>query len=276
MLNRKIVSFKKLTRKIKPYSATLIGSSFDPFNSYYHHFLEWGAAQSRPLIVIVHPDKIVAIRRGFVFPNEDQFKRARMISKLEFVDWVVISKKLAHDPQCLKLLKPKIVIFQRDNPKYLREVLSILSKKFPKIIFKTAPFRRNFNFFSIDNSSLESFKILKNIKNRILKRLIILSIKSTAPIGKISAILTKNGKIISEKSNSATGEHAEILILKEKNLFKYHSNNYVLYTLIPPCIMCAKKIINSGLKKVYYLYNYGDGLGVEYLKSNKIIVKKCI
>lgn len=169
------------------------------------------------------------IKRGFVSPTENQFKRAKTISELEFVDWVIISKKLAHDPWCLKLIKPKFVIFQQDNSKYLKKLFSVLSKRFPKTIFKKVPFRREFSSFPGKDSSAKSAQIVKIISNEILKKLVISARKSNAPIGKISAILTKNGKIISEKCNSSKGEHAEMLILKEKVLFKSSSNKYILH-----------------------------------------------
>lgn len=271
MHNKKIISFKKIFKKIKPYTATLIGSSFDPFNSYYFRLLKWASEQSRPLIVIVHPDDMVRVRRGFVSPNENQFKRAKNIEALKFVDWVVISKKLAHDTWCLRLIRPKFVIFQRDNPKYLRKLFQVLLKRFPKTIFKVVPFKRK-----VDLSSGKDFldfpKITKYTENKIAKRLIVLSRKSDAPIGKISAILTKNEKIISQKSNSIDGKHAEMLIL-EKTKLSENFDDYILYTLIPPCIMCAETIVRSKIKRVYYLCDYGDGLGIEYLKNHKVIVK---
>jgi tRNA(Arg) A34 adenosine deaminase TadA/glycerol-3-phosphate cytidylyltransferase-like family protein len=272
MYNRKIISFREIIKKIEPSSATLIGSSFDPFNFYYRHILKWASEQSRPLIVIVHSDDTVMARKGFILPNENQFKRAKNVSELEFVDWVIISKRLAHDPWCLRLIRPKFVIFQHDNPKYLRKLFQVLSKRFPKIIFKAVPFKKKVNS-SFGKDFLDFSKSTKYTGNKIAKRLIALSRKSDAPIGKISAILTKNGKIISQKFNSIDGRHAETLIL-EKTKLSENFNDYILYTLIPPCIMCAEAIVRSKIKRVYYLHNYGDKLGVEYLKNNKVVVKK--
>ena len=271
---KKISHFKNIIKTLKPYSATLIGGSFDPFNQYYFRILKWASEQSRPLIVIVHPDEIVRLRRGFIPPSENHYRRARNIAQLDFVDYVVISKKLAHDPWCLKYLRPKFVIFQSDNSKYLKSLFDLLSSKFPKINFITVPFKRNFQFSVIKPASNFSQNKTANKKlDKIARELILLAKKSKSPIGKISALLVYKDKIIAKTCNSSKGDHAEILLLN-KIRPKGDFNNYNLYILIPPCIMCAKAISRSKIKNVYYLYNYGDKLGIEYLKNKGINIKR--
>ncbi|MHA1297712.1 MAG: deaminase [Promethearchaeota archaeon] len=271
---KKISHFKNIIKTLKPYSATLIGGSFDPFNQYYFRILKWASEQSRPLIVIVHPDEIVRLRRGFIPPSENHYRRARNIAQLDFVDYVVISKKLAHDPWCLKYLRPKFVIFQSDNSKYLKSLFDLLSSKFPKINFITVPFKRNFQFSVIKPASNFSQNKTANKKlDKIARELILLAKKSKSPIGKISALLVYKDKIIAKTCNSSKGDHAEILLLN-KIRPKGDFNNYNLYILIPPCIMCAKAISRSKIKNVYYLYNYGDKLGIEYLKNKGISIKR--
>jgi len=273
ILVKKLNHFKNVAKILKPYSATLIGGSFDPFNSYYFHLLEWASKQSRPLIVIIHPDDVVRLRRGFILPNENHYKRARNVAKLDFVDYVIISKKLAYDPWCLEYLLPKFVIFQPDNPRYLRALFSLLLLNFPKINFKIAPFKRNFNLPSIKFLNLRKNEFNNTRLSKIEKRLISLAQKSRSPIGKISALLTYKNKIIAEECNSSKGDHAEILLLNKIQL-KRDFHDYALYTLIPPCIICAQAIFLSGIKNVYYLYHYGDKLGIEYLKKNVINIKR--
>lgn len=259
---------------LEPYSATLIGGSFNPFNSYYSQLLKWASEQSRLLIVIVHPDEVVSLRRGFIPPNENHYKRARNIAKLDFVDYVVISKKLAHDSWCLKLLRPKVVIFQRDNPVYLQKLFNILSLNFPKIHFQVAPFKRNFNLQSVNPfSNFWKNEPHKQNLDKIEQKLIPLAQKSQSAIGKISAFLTYKNKIIAEACNSPKGEHAEILLLKKIQL-KKHFDDYTLYVLIPPCIMCAEAIFRSKIQNVYYLYHYGDKLGIEYLQKKGVVIKR--
>lgn len=270
----KINTFKNIAKSLKSHCATLIGGSFDPLNPYYFHLLKWASEQSHPLIVIVHPDEVVSLRRGFISPNENHYERAQNIAGLDFVDYVVISKKLAHDPWCLKLLRPKAVIFQRDNPVYLRRLFNILSSNFPKIHFKIVPFKRNFKLESVKpflNFRKNEFD--KQNLDKIKKKLISVAQKSKSPIGKISALLTHKNKIIADAFNSPKGEHAEILLLKKTQL-KRDFDAYTLYVLIPPCIMCAEAIFSSKIKNVYYLYRYGDRLGIEYLKKRGVIIKQ--
>ncbi len=272
-MKNKINTFKNITKLLKPYCVTLIGGSFDPFNSYYFRLLRWASKQSRPLIVIVHPDKIVSLRRGFIPTSENHYKRVKRISRLDFVDYVIISSKVAHDPTLLRLIKPKFVVLQRDNVRYRKKLFKEISRDFPKVQIKVAPFKRRV-FFRVSSSvSFFKNKFLKNKKDKISKRLMLLTKQSKAGIGKISAILIRDGKIIAEAVNSEKEEHAEILLLK--NIRKKEKfNKYSLYTLISPCIMCAEAITHSNLKNVYYLFNFGDNRGVKYLKRRGVTVKQ--
>lgn len=272
-MKSKINNFKNITKLLKPHCATLIGGSFDPFNSYYFRLLQWASKQSRPLIVIVQPDEVVSLRRGFISPSENHYKRANYIGELNFVDYVIISRRLAHDPWCLKLLKPKFVIFQRDNPIYYKKLFYILSQDFPQVCFKLVPFKRRVNSQSPSTSSFWQRNISKNNRDKIRRRLILLAQKSRAQTGKISAILTLGNKIVAKAYNSDKGEHAEILLLNQGWL-KKNLDKYSLYVLIPPCIMCAEAIFRAGIKKVYYLYNYGDKLGINYLKTKGVVIKR--
>lgn len=43
-----------------------------------------------------------------------------------------------------------------------------------------------------------------------------------------------------------------------------------IYTTTLPCNECAKMIVSSGIKKVYYVESYKADLTVKYLKDNKI------
>jgi len=271
---KKVNYFKNISKTLKPYSVTLIGGSFDPFNSYYFRLLKWASEQSRPLIVIIHPDEVVRLRRGFIPPSENHYKRARNIAKLDFVDHVIISKKLAHDSWCLKRLQPKFVIFQPDNPTYLRILFKVLSLNFPKINFKIVPFKRNFNLPPIKSFfNFRKNKLNTRGSDKIERRLISITQKSKSPIGKISALLTYKNKIIAEACNSSKGDHAEMLLLKKVRLGR-NLDDYALYVLIPPCIMCAATIFYFKIKNVYYLYQYGDRLGIEYLKNKGVNIKQ--
>ena len=43
--------------------------------------------------------------------------------------------------------------------------------------------------------------------------------------------------------------------------------NSTMYVTINPCLICAKMIINAGVKRVVYEGTYPDKVGVEFLKS---------
>ena len=66
--------------------------------------------------------------------------------------------------------------------------------------------------------------------------------------------------------------HAEI-----NALLKLDYNNpkdKVMYVTLSPCEMCAKAIVNSGIKKVIYKKEYRDKSGIELLKSCNIDIKQ--
>lgn len=39
----------------------------------------------------------------------------------------------------------------------------------------------------------------------------------------------------------------------------------VIYSTNQPCVLCAKMIINCGIKKIYYFEDYPDPLAIELL-----------
>ena len=66
--------------------------------------------------------------------------------------------------------------------------------------------------------------------------------------------------------------HAEI-----NTLLKLDYNNpkdKTMYITLSPCRMCAKAIVNTGIRKVVYDEAYRDTSGLEILKSANINVKK--
>lgn len=66
--------------------------------------------------------------------------------------------------------------------------------------------------------------------------------------------------------------HAE-----QNALLKFSSvlyNDAKMYITLSPCLMCAKMIINAGIKQVYYLQEYRDNKPIELLKNNGLSVEK--
>jgi dCMP deaminase len=50
--------------------------------------------------------------------------------------------------------------------------------------------------------------------------------------------------------------------------------NKKMYLTLSPCKMCAKAIVNGGVREVHYLQEYRDLSGVKLLKDAGIFVKK--
>lgn len=102
--------------------------------------------------------------------------------------------------------------------------------------------------------------------------------KGDVPVG---AVIVKNNKIIGkgynkkEKKNKAVF-HAEILAITtaNKKIKNWRLDDCELYCTMEPCMMCCGAIIQSRIKKVYFLIkndNYGC---TELLKNSKIEVEK--
>ncbi|MCK4259915.1 MAG: hypothetical protein KAX49_13115 [Halanaerobiales bacterium] len=67
----------------------------------------------------------------------------------------------------------------------------------------------------------------------------------------------------------------------EQNLIAYcaknniSTNNTILFISLSPCITCAKLILATGIKMVYYIIKYDkDSTGIKFLKDNNINCKK--
>jgi dCMP deaminase len=66
--------------------------------------------------------------------------------------------------------------------------------------------------------------------------------------------------------------HAEVnaLIKMDYN----NPKNKKMYLTHAPCPVCAKCIINAGIKEVYYIDNYTTLEGVDILKNSQVTIKK--
>jgi dCMP deaminase len=120
-----------------------------------------------------------------------------------------------------------------------------------------------------------------NIAHEISKR-------SYAKRLKVGAILVKNHSIISDgyngmpynfdnkcETNNITNIevlHAESNAITKIAKSNQSSANSILYVTISPCIECAKLIIQSGIKTVYFEKRYRSVDGVDLLKKANINV----
>ena len=109
--------------------------------------------------------------------------------------------------------------------------------------------------------------------NEFVKRIVDLSKiafdHDDIPVG---AIVVKNGKIIGEGFNtrnrfkSVIG-HAEIAAIEMacKHIGDWRLDNCELYVTLKPCMMCTGAIVESRIKKVYYLC---DRTNVQFKNNN--------
>lgn len=76
------------------------------------------------------------------------------------------------------------------------------------------------------------------------------------------------------------GDTLDVVVHSELNLVCFCAKNGIsldgtsLYLTLSPCIHCAKMIVAAGIKEVYYLENYRDLSGVDFLKSINFKIKK--
>jgi dCMP deaminase len=62
--------------------------------------------------------------------------------------------------------------------------------------------------------------------------------------------------------------HAEVNVLRK--IWWWHSRRCYLFVTHSPCINCAKMIVQKGIKRVYYLDNYGSAEGLQYLRASGV------
>ena len=128
----------------------------------------------------------------------------------------------------------------------------------------------------------------------------IVKTRSTCLRRKVGAVIVKNKRLLStgyngapsntahcldigclrEERNVPSGERHELCrgIHAEQNAIiqaAYHGvsiEGAVLYCTLQPCVLCAKMIINAGIKKIYCKGSYPDELSMNLLKEAKIEV----
>ena len=66
-----------------------------------------------------------------------------------------------------------------------------------------------------------------------------------------------------ERHELCRGIHAEQNAIIQAAYHGVSVNNAVLYCTNQPCAICAKMIINAGIKKIYYQSGYTDALAQE-------------
>lgn len=271
----KIITLSKLKKELKPHTATLVGGVFDLFHVGHLRYLRKCSEVGRPLVVIVQADKTVRIRKGFNRPIVSEKRRAEIVAALEFVDYVLILDKPSHYEKYLKVIQPKHYIFSKETMKYRMYRAKLINDGFPyiKVVFLGKDVRRSSTSFLV--KKILAQRDYSKIKNEIVRRLYYLADHSNASIGKISALLTVNGKVIAESDNVESKDiHAEFIVIKKAKFLGVDVTKAVLHILIPPCILCAQEILKNNITQVYYLHSYGNDDGVKFLRRNGVKVQK--
>ena len=130
----------------------------------------------------------------------------------------------------------------------------------------------------------------------------LVSERSTCLRRKVGAVLVKDKRILAtgyngapagivhcevtgclrEKLNVPSGErhelcrglHAEQNVLLQAALHGVSVKGSVLYVTVTPCIICAKMIINAGVKEVVIDGDYPDKMAKEFLKEAGVKVRR--
>lgn len=70
------------------------------------------------------------------------------------------------------------------------------------------------------------------------------------------------------------GLHAEQNVLLQAALYGVSVQGSILYVTCVPCSICAKMIINAGIREVIYGESYPDDMAKGFLKQAKVKLKK--
>ena len=68
-----------------------------------------------------------------------------------------------------------------------------------------------------------------------------------------------------ERHEICRGLHAEQNAILQSAYYGVQIRDSVIYSTNQPCALCAKMIINSGIRKIYYFEDYPDPLAIELL-----------
>ena len=77
-----------------------------------------------------------------------------------------------------------------------------------------------------------------------------------------------------ERHELCRGLHAEQNVLIQAALHGITTKESILYATHQPCIICAKMLINAGIKEIVTSGDYPDKLSAKFLKEAKIKVRR--
>jgi dCMP deaminase len=77
-----------------------------------------------------------------------------------------------------------------------------------------------------------------------------------------------------ERHELCRGLHAEQNVLLQAALYGISVKDSSLYCTNQPCVICAKMLINAGIKEIVVADGYPDNMAREFLKEAGIKVRK--
>lgn len=77
-----------------------------------------------------------------------------------------------------------------------------------------------------------------------------------------------------ERHELCRGLHAEQNVLLQAALHGVSTKDSIIYITNQPCIICAKMLINAGIKEIAILENYPDKLSNKFLKEAGIKIRR--
>jgi len=90
----------------------------------------------------------------------------------------------------------------------------------------------------------------------------------------IGCLREKLGIPSGQRHELCRGLHAEQNVLLQAALHGISTKGSILYITNQPCVICAKMLINAGIKEIVASGTYPDELAKEFLKDAKIKVRK--
>jgi dCMP deaminase len=92
--------------------------------------------------------------------------------------------------------------------------------------------------------------------------------------GDVGCLRLKHHIPSGQRHELCRGLHAEQNVLLQASLHGISLKDGTLYVTNQPCLICAKMIINAGIKEVVMEAHYPDPVALKFLKEAKIKVRK--
>lgn len=131
---------------------------------------------------------------------------------------------------------------------------------------------------------------MKNRDKYMMDKAILASKQSYCKRNKVGAVLEKegrtlvdgyNGTLVGSDNKCEDGDNTKGCVMHaEQNVITFAAKHGIatngcnMFVTVSPCIMCAKLIVQSGIKSVVYKEAYRDDSGIKLLQQNNIFVRK--